>query len=109
MNGNCMHCGAEQGLHRLDTMQCPKGGREASADQKQIWMNTFYAVDNSGEIKELTDLLASAKEIIIEKNAAIMDLKNNKGIHEMLARIADLEAQVARLLEAVPQAGKKVE
>lgn len=75
MNENCMHCNADKGLHRWDTMQCPKGGHEAYSG-KQVWLQTVYTEDNSGELKALYE------------------------------RVAKLEAQVARLLEAVPSAGK---
>jgi hypothetical protein len=71
-----MHCKADKGLHRWDTMQCPKGGHEAYGSQKEIWLGTVYTEDNSGELAIL------------------------------YGRIAELEAQVARLLEAVPSAGQ---
>jgi hypothetical protein len=38
----CANCGAVPELHHYKTRQCPVGGREAPAGQKQEWADTVY-------------------------------------------------------------------
>lgn len=52
-NGICYHCGADDGLHRSETNQCPLNGREEYREgKKQIWMDTTF--EDSG-IRKIED------------------------------------------------------
>ena len=46
MSDNCKICGAGEGLHHFETMQCPRNGMEAPVGRKQEWQKTIY---QSGE------------------------------------------------------------
>lgn len=39
----CKNCGYDEGLHKYDTMQCPKGGEETREGHRQEWLNTIFS------------------------------------------------------------------
>jgi len=45
MSDNCKNCGAGEGLHHFETMQCPRNGIEAPVGRKQEWQKTIYQSD----------------------------------------------------------------
>ncbi len=49
------------------------------------------------EIADLQAQISDAKSIIAEKNAAILELKRNKGIDEMTARIEKFEKALTNI------------
>ena len=68
------------------------------------WKLRAEIADLQAQIATSDALLAEAKTIINEKNAKILDLKRNKGIDEMTARIAELEAALEDLKYLAPGA-----
>lgn len=59
----CSICGADVGLHKAETFNCPKGGIEAPAGQEQIWLDTIFTRDYSEEIAQLKDTIAQMANI----------------------------------------------
>ena len=55
--------------------------------------------DAKKEMAEIVAFIDEAKTIINEKNAKILDLKRNKGIDEMTARIAKLEPALGEVIQ----------
>lgn len=83
----CKNCGADQGLHHHETMQCPVGGREAPIGRKQEWMATTYQEDDSEERAELRKLVGSLEDTLL-----LVDR-----LKELEKRFAILEGEVAEL------------
>jgi len=64
MDTKCKNCGADEGLHHFETMQCPVGGYEAPVGRKQRWAATTYATDDRTPKEKAAPLLYEAcKEI----------------------------------------------
>ena len=55
MSDNCKICGAGEGLHHFETMQCPRNGMEAPVGRKQEWQKTIYQSDADRERAEAAE------------------------------------------------------
>ena len=79
MSDNCKICGAGEGLHHFETMQCPRNGMEAPVGRKQEWQKTIYqsgedcarAETSEQRVKELEAQIAQAKNDLSEYRAEI--------------------------------------
>ena len=73
--GICKNCGADEGLHHYETMQCPKNGIEEIRFDKltgkfypQQWESTTFH-DNGTFSQSITEMIFSAK--VLENNKLI--------------------------------------
>jgi hypothetical protein len=69
----CLNCGWDEGLHKHDTMQCPKGG-EVREGIKQEWLKTVYVID-TGNLTENVSILEK-RVSLLEKR--IFQLEKSK-------------------------------
>lgn len=61
----CLNCGAGWGLHRYETLQCPKNGVEARMDVKQEWESTvFRALENINLKQQRDELSLRANQLL---------------------------------------------
>ena len=78
----CKNCGGWKGLHKWDTMQCPRGGVEAPVGKPDMWMTSTFEDDSP-----------SAQD---------------KRIDDLEEKIKLLRTQVDDLLEALPSANRNI-
>ena len=61
----CQNCGADYGLHRYKTNQCPVGGREAPVGRIQEWSDAVFVKD-TGDIESKLAALTAERDRLRE-------------------------------------------
>lgn len=82
MNEKCKNCGADWGLHRFDTGQCPVGGCEAPIWKKQEWAQTTYVADTSEDMDEIRETIKKLAKRIEELEEKVENLQSESGLEE---------------------------
>jgi hypothetical protein len=61
--GKCQFCGADEALHRIDTLQCPSNGQLAGKNGVDYWLD--FTFEDSG-IYKLEKAAPEMLEMLIE-------------------------------------------
>ena len=79
----CQNCGADYGLHRYKTNQCPVGGREAPVGRIQEWSDAVFVKD-TGDIESKLAALQSKRDRLAEAlRKLILSLNDHHTVHDL--------------------------
>lgn len=113
-NNLCANCGADSGLHRFDTLQCPQGGVEETRFDRytgkylvQQWEETVFLGQLDAvlekDAKEIYQQCEKLSSELFQENNELREL--SEGFKESALgkdkQIADLKGQVQQLREAL--------
>jgi hypothetical protein len=101
----CMICGGGYGRHQAGTMRCPLGGREASPQRDQIWLDTAYLPDCDECQGESAELIRKGQDLAVAYGKCLIDLHAKETALKVAERCVEeneeLKAERDRLREAL--------